>query len=714
MSETDRRAFIKALGVGSAAAMLPASIGRALAIPANKVTGTIKDVQHVVILMQENRAFDHYFGTLKGVRGFNDPRAVLLANGDAVWYQPSGVGSEYVLPFHPTTPVASGDGDPDMGVTFIEDLDHGWQGTHLAWNYGAYDQWVPNKTSTTMAYLTRADIPYHYALADAFTICDAYHCSLLGPTDPNRYHMWTGWVGNDGKGGGPVVDNAERGYSWSTYPEKLQAAGVTVKCYQDVGLGLTAKEYWGYTSNPYIGNYGDNSLLYFTQYQNATPSSALGKLAKQGTDISASGTLFDQFEADVKAGKLPQVSYIVAPEAYCEHPNWIPNWGAYYISKILDILTATPDVWSKTVFLLTYDENDGFFDHIVPPTPPMSLEQGVSTVGNTNEIFDGVESPGIPADTETGYVPGPYGLGVRVPMIVISPWSKGGYVNSQVFDHTSIIRFLEQRFGPSEPNITTWRRTVSGDLTSCFNFETPNNVKLPALPSDAAYAPPTAADIKAGTRFADYVPVPPTTGAVPTQESGVKPARALPYKPVVTAAVSRTHNTVTLTFANNGTVGICYHVRQAGGAAGPWSFTIAPGHTAEYIWNLGIDGLGDHYDLSVYGPNGFYRRFAGSVAEGAVNLSVETSHDMQAETLNLIVTNLGNTQADVKIENVYNGNTESKKLAAGHVFATTWNLAKNYNWYDLTVTVGGSSGFVQQLAGHFEDGKDSYTDPAMA
>src|SRR5277367_612432 len=381
---TDRRTFLQLLTTGAASAAFPASIARALAIPANHRTGTIEDVEHIVFMMQENRSFDHYFGTLRGVRGFGDPRTIKLPSGKSVWYQPDTTNPDgYVLPFHP--------GAPNLGLQFIQDLAHDWTTTHGAWNNGTYDQWVPNKGTTTMAHLTRADIPFHYALADAFTVCDGYHCSLLGPTDPNRYHMWTGWVGNDGQGGGPVVDNAEQGYSWSTYPEKLQAAGISCKIYQDVGTGLTADGFWGWTSNPYIGNYGDNSLLYFFQYQQAAAGSPLANMALTGTNISAGGTLFDAFAADVAAGKLPQVSWIVAPEGYCEHPNWIPNWGAYYTSKILDVLTANPEVFSKTVFFLTYDENDGFFDHIVPPTPPMSNAQGISTVGTVNEIFDGTE-----------------------------------------------------------------------------------------------------------------------------------------------------------------------------------------------------------------------------------------------------------------------------------------------------------------------------------
>src|SRR5579863_10308859 len=452
---TDRRSFLQLLGAGAFAGSFTASIKRALAIPAHNRTGTLADVEHIVFLMQENRSFDHYFGTLRGVRGFGDPRAVRLPSGDPVWNQPNGATP--VLPFRPTA--------PDLGLQFLEDLPHDWKTTHLAWNGGKYDAWVPNKGTSTMAYLTRNDIPFHYALADAFTVCDAYHCSLLGPTDPNRYHMWTGWVGNDGSGGGPVIDNAEAGYGWSTYPEVLQAAGISWKVYQDIGDGLDGPDFWGWTSDAYIGNYGDNSLLYFFQYQNAVAGSPLANGAKVGTNIAVSGGLFDQLRADVAGGTLPQVSWIVAPEAYTEHPNWPANYGAWYVSQMLDIFTSNPDVWSKTVFILTYDENDGFFDHIVPPTPPQSRAEGISTVATTNEIFPG----------DSSYATGPYGLGVRVPMIVISPWSKGGYVNSQVFDHTSLIRFVEQRFGPLEPNITPWRRAVTGDLTSAFNFRNPND-----------------------------------------------------------------------------------------------------------------------------------------------------------------------------------------------------------------------------------------------
>src|SRR5262245_61858459 len=211
--------------------------------------------------MQENRAFDHYFGTLRGVRGFGDPRPMTLPSGQPVWFQPNGAG--FLLPFHPSV--------PNFGLAFLEDTPHGWSDTHAAWNNGKYDQWIATKGRSTMAFYTRDDIPFFYSLADAFTICDAYHCSFLGATDPNRYHMWTGWVGNDGKGGGPVINNAEAGYDWSTYPERLERNGVSWKIYQDIGVGLDEAGVWGFTDDAYIGNFGDSSLLYFHQYQNAKP-----------------------------------------------------------------------------------------------------------------------------------------------------------------------------------------------------------------------------------------------------------------------------------------------------------------------------------------------------------------------------------------------------------------------------------------------------------
>src|SRR5262245_61733748 len=428
---TDRRTFLKLLGAPAMAAALPANVAKLLALPAQGRTGTIADVEHIVILMQENRSFDHYFGTMRGVRGFADPRVMKLPSGQPVWQQPNGAG--YVLPFRP--PVEQ------VGMTFLSDPPHGWIDGHNAWNDGKYDKWIANKGITAMTYHQRHDLPYHHALADAFTICDAYHCSIMGPTDPNRYHMFSGWVGNNGSAGpngdpatgeGPVITNAELGYGWSTYPERLQRNNISWKVYQDTGVGLTADGFWGWTGDdPFIGNYGDNSLLYFKQYQNAPDSDALARRARTGTTVRNvnrdPNRLFDIFREDVRTGQLPQVSFIVAPEAYTEHPNWAPNWGAWYISQFADVLVENPDLWSKMALLINYDEEGGFFDHMVPPTPPMTAAHGASTVSIQDEIFPGARRPG---PNGAVFQPGPYGLGERVPMIVVSPWSKGGFVNS--------------------------------------------------------------------------------------------------------------------------------------------------------------------------------------------------------------------------------------------------------------------------------------------
>jgi phospholipase C len=558
MTTVDRRTFLRVLGSGALAAAAPGSIDRALAIPANNRRGTIEDIEHIVILTQENRAFDHYFGALRGVRGFGDPRPVVLPSGRPVWYQPDGNG--YLLPFHPTA--------PDLGLQFLEDTPHGWTDTHAAWNGGTYDQWIANKGRTTMAYLTRRDIPFHYALADAFTICDAYYCSFMGPTDPNRYHMWTGWVGNDGRGGGPVINNAEEGYDWSTYPERLERAGISWKIYQDIGVGLDAAGFWGWTNDPYIGNYGDNSLLYFHQYQNARPGEPLYEKARTGTNVAVGGTLFDVLRDDVRRNRLPQVSWIAAPEAFSEHGNWPANYGAWYTSQVLDALTSNPQLWSKTVLFINYDENDGFFDHLVPPTPPRSASDGLSTVDARNEIFPG--RPGNPS--------GPYGLGVRVPMIVVSPWSKGGWVCSETFDHTSLIGFIERRFAAGRPdlietNITAWRRAICGDLTSAFDFATPNAARV-VLPATAAYAPPDH------ERHPDYVPVPPTHQELPSQERGTRPARALPYELHVSGRVEIASGAFRIEFANTGRAGACFQVRSGTSADGPRTYTVEAGKIA--------------------------------------------------------------------------------------------------------------------------------------
>jgi phospholipase C len=690
MPSINRRKFLQlgaGAAAGTAASMLSPSIARAAAIPANRRTRSIRDVEHVVVLMQENRSFDHYFGTMRGVRGFGDPHPVTLPSGRSVFHQPDGTGE--VLPFHPDL--------ANLGLAFLEDLDHGWSNGHDVFNHGLYDRWIPNKTRATMAYLTRRDIPFHYALADAFTICDAYHCSLIGPTDPNRYYMWTGWVGNDGKGGGPVIANDELGYSWTTYPERLERAGISWRIYQDAGDGLDAAGFWGWTSDPYIGNYGDNSVLYFTQYQNARRGDALYDRARTGTDAKGGQDFFELLRADVVGGNLPQVSWIVAPETYTEHPNWPANYGAWYLAGVLDALTADPEVWSKTALFVNYDENDGFFDHVVPAYPPMTPDDGASTVSTALEFYHG--EAGLP-NASTG-VPGPYGLGWRVPMFVVSPWSKGGFVCSQVFDHTSTIQFLEKRFGVKEPNITPWRRAVCGDLTAAFDFASADD-RLPALPDTAGYAPPDR------LRHPDVVPVPPAVQNVPAQETGVRRARPLPYD--LDATVTVRGAGPSLTFTNRGAAGAVFHTRARtdGGSPAMQAKMFTVGAGSELSAAFPTSGGGYHVD--VHGPNGFYRQFAaGSLAAG---LEVAVHPAGSGAVLRLVVTNSGRP-VDVTVASAYgHGRRVTERIRTGGRLEYVVP-DDTQGWYDVTVTSGADAAFVRRLAGHVEDGRPSVSDPAL-
>ncbi|KDN19115.1 phosphocholine-specific phospholipase C [Amycolatopsis rifamycinica] len=666
MTDVNRRRFLQLAGGTAALSALSTSIARAAEIPAHHRTGTLRDVEHIVVLMQENRSFDHYFGTLRGVRGFGDPRPVTLANGKSVWAQSDG--KRDILPFRPEA--------DNLGLQFIQDLPHGWKDTHAAWNAGRYDKWVPAKGSTTMAYLTREDIPFHYALADSFTICDAYHCSFMGSTDPNRYYMWTGYTGNDGKGGGPVLGNDEKGYSWTTYPERLERAGVSWKIYQDIGDGLDAAGSWGWIEDAYRGNYGDNSLLYFDSYRNAKPGDALYEKARTGTDAKAGEGYFDRLRADVKAGKLPQVSWITAPEAFCEHPNWPVNYGAWYIAQVLDALTANPDVWSKTALFITYDENDGFFDHVVPPY----ATAGQSTVDTTGEIFAG--SAANPA--------GPYGLGQRVPMLVVSPWSKGGYVCSETFDHTSIIRFVERRFGVHEPNISAWRRSVCGDLTSAFDFAR-TDAAVPALPDTAGYFPP---DRK---RHPDYVPAVPDRIVLPKQEPGLRPARALPYDLAADAQVGTALN---LTFVNQGRAGATFYVTSPGGE--PRTYTAGAG--CSLAATLPVSG---GYDYTVHGPNGFVRQFRG----GSAGPEVSARPEGRSGNLALVLTNSGPAPVRLTLTDAYGHRSTSRLLRPGARVVEVVDTRRSGHWYDVSIVSDHDPRFLRRLAGHVETGRPSTSDP---
>ncbi|WP_322767878.1 phosphocholine-specific phospholipase C [Frankia sp. Cr1] len=686
MTSVNRRRLLQIAGGSTAMSLLSPSIARAAEIPANRRTGSLRDVEHIVVLMQENRSFDHYFGTLRGVRGFGDPRPVVLPSGKPVWYQSDG--TKDVLPFRP-------DAD-NLGMQFLESIPHDWNSGHQAWNQGRYDRWVPAKTDVTMAYLTREDMPFHYALADAFTICDSYHCSLIGPTDPNRYYMWTGYVGNDGTGGGPVITNAEAGYSWTTYPERLEKAGVSWKIYQDIGDGLDGPGGWGWIEDAFRGNYGDNSLLYFDQYRNASPGNPLYDKARTGTDVKHGDGYFDIFKADVLAGKLPQVSWIVAPESFCEHGNWPVNYGAWYIAQVLDALTADPAVWSKTALFINYDENDGFFDHIVPPYPPSSPARGQSTADISGELF-------TPSGTDT-HVAGPYGLGQRVPMLVVSPWSKGGWVCSQVFDHTSVVQFIEQRHGVHEPNISPWRRAVCGDLTAAFDFSR-TNARVAPLPDTHGYLPPDQ------NRHDDYVPKPPTNPALPQQEPGLRPARPLPYDLAVDGRTNAAKNRVRIDFSNYGKAGANFYVTSTTQPDGPWTYTVEAGRALSGSWTIAPANQGA-YEFSVHGPNGFFRQFIGRV--GVAGAQVDARRGGDDGELRLVLGNNGATSVRLTITDTYSpAHPASYQVEPDAHVVHTADIRHSNCWYDLSVVSDRDSTFLRRLAGHVETGAASTSEPAI-
>jgi phospholipase C len=759
MSNTDRRQFMQMLGTGAVASALGSTITKALAIPANHRTGTINDVEHVVILMQENRPFDHHFGTLRGVRGFADPRAVKinfpLQSGElvkaSVFLQPAGANSiaaGFSVPANFGTLGGPANGVPvippfrvdptkfgltSFGNAYFPGTDHGWSGTHDAWNFGQYDRWAIDKGPVAMAYFTRVDIPYHYALADAFTVLDSYHCSIMGPTNPNRCYLWTGSIGNvdylgaggtDGFGSGPITGNglSPLGHylAWETFPEVLDKAGVTWKVYQDLAGATFAPDFGdGGAAGNFDGNFTDNSLLYFAQYAASSPGSSLFDNGCTGTSLVSTQpaanapasawkawalSQFDQFKADVQNGTLPQISWVVAPAGYTEHSDFPVNYGAWYISQVLDILVSNPDVFSKTVFIVNYDEADGSFDHIVPPSPPPAVpaspDTGASTVDYHNEIVT------------TSTPNGPIGLGTRVPCIVISPWSKGGYVNSQVFDHTSTIQFIEKRFGVFERNISPWRRAVCGDLTSVFNFKNPNEdrdedqVKLPStdgyLPSvgelSGAVSPPdvvvTTSDVIIG---------------VPAQERGVRPARALPYELNVHRTVQASSTTVELDFINSGKAGAVFQVRPGSTTEPVRNYTVEPGKKLSGAWT--VSGA---YDLTVYGPNGFTRHFKGSVGSAAAALRVHSEYGKDDEvSIFLSLQNAGSQKASVTVLNAYSGEKLMRVLAPGGHADGKLSLERFRGWYDIVVTVAEDPSFEHRLAGHVETERDSISDPAM-
>jgi phospholipase C len=488
-----RRDAVK-LGVAAGAySLIPgcSAINKAISGGSSGSTSTcakITDIQHVVILIQENRSFDHYFGSYKGALGFSQSsNAYKQSDPGNSTASPAGL----LYPFHLDS--------SKWNAACTHDIDHSWVIQHQSWNNGANDGFVTshipinaNDAVLTMGYYTRSDLPYYYAVADAFTLCDKYHSSVIGPTDPNRLYTMAASIDPDGKNGGPLlqtlVGNRSSMYgklTYTTMPEQLQARGISWKVYSTPDQSIQN------------GTISDNVLPYFKNFQD--PSTQLYK--------NAFGPQFPvDFVADATGGHLPQVSWIIPSVVESDHPPSPSLLGELTLATIINALTANTAQWAKTVLFVTYDENGGFFDHVPPPTAPP---------GTPGEYITGAP---VPDASVLGGINGPIGLGFRVPMLIISPFSRGGFISSDVFDHTSMLRFLETRFGAEVPNLSAWRRSAVGDMTSAFNFSK-RDTSVPVLPTLNAADPALITGcINALTGTVAY-PIP-NPQSLPTQESG--------------------------------------------------------------------------------------------------------------------------------------------------------------------------------------------------
>jgi len=722
--KSTRRNFLKWMAQTSVAstsmATLPASIAKALAIAPSSPSGSIQDVKHVVIFMQENRSFDHYFGCLKGVRGFGDPRPTYTRQGKPVWQQNIEYG-RFQLPF-PLS--AGGDSDPafDRSQCLPKDLPHNWKYSQKMWAH--YDVWIQEKGSMSMGYLSRKELPFYYALADAFTIGDAYYASVFGPTDPNRMFLFSGTNGvSVGRDGRHTLSNVDDGnetscmsrdkkewkspYLWTTYAERLSQHGISWKVYQE------------------YDNYGDNSLAYFPQFRNLNLDDPAQKdryqrgraYAGETSQLDAKGlplntnppdaqALVDYFAQDVRSGNLPAVSWIVAPTKFCEHPEKNPpGYGESLTSRILDVLTEDPKVWSQTVLLLCYDEEGGFFDHMPPPVAPSSRNQGYSTVSTEGEISVGEA----------------FGLGARLPFMAISPWSRGAYVCSEVFDHTSILRFLEQRFGVMEPNISAWRRSVCGDLTSMFDFQRQDNQRPEPL-----FSTPHQHYIENAQRSCNSVksnlPLNPTS--LPQQErdttespfANTRPARATNYVLEVNGAFQKEADCFAIQLNNTGKSGAVFTVYANGHNAGPWYYTIGSEKNFTETWSLD-DFASRRYALRVFGPNGFLREFQGEQRH-QVEAQIQTLDSNsrvadQSPVLKLTLSNASDqTQALLVTDTFYGAPEQSIQLAPFSSQTLYFNQENSFGWYDIQVRLANDKVYVRRFAGHIETGRPSRSDPA--
>ena len=832
-----RRSFLRKAAVltGSAGVwnVLPISIEKALAISPDKGT-TFYDAEHVVMLMQENRSFDHCFGTLRGVRGFNDPLAISLPDKNPVWFQPDKAGNRFV-PFRLDI--------KDTRATWMGGVPHSWTDQVDARNEGKYDGWIEAKRPgnkefkdipLTMGYYTREDIPFYYALADAFTVCDQHFCAALTGTTTNRNYFWVGKTHGEPNEKARVRNselNDEHEVNWATFPERLEDHGISWKVYQnEVSLPTNVED------DSLLANFTDNNLEWFTQYgvrfstafhdflkkrdkelpgelviletQNSEPAGNREELIRQIAekkkeledvrkylqewtpgrfkqisarqqsihakafttnvgdpdyhkieDLSYSengeerstkvpkGDILHQFRKDVNEGNLPTVSWLVAPQKFSDHPS-APWYGAWYVSEVLDILTKNPEVWKKTIFILNYDENDGYFDHIPPfvAPDPRSEEAGKTSKGlDVTGEFVTIEEELKAGFKKENSRTGPVGLGFRVPLIIASPWSRGGWVNSQVCDITSTIQFMEKFLSRktgkkiAEPNISSWRRAISGDLTSAFRPYNGEKITMPdwldrnkhvreiynarfkQLPNN--FKSLSAEEARESGKNS-------ALSILPEQEPGTKPSNGLKYELHVDGRISDDGKDFTIRFQSakeifgDEALGAPFNVYAPGSywnkenetfePVKTWSFAVKSGDVIEYNWPLSAFE-GDQYHLRVYGPNGFFREFFGSnhgrleVICGGVRKGKRVTGQLKIN-----VKNSGKQKLRLQlVDNKYQNISKDFDLKSGATEYITLETSSVYGWYNFVVRSLDSENHRIHYAGRVETGADTISDPYM-
>lgn len=647
-------------------------------------SGGLSAIRHVVFLMQENRSFDHYFGSgFRGVRGFEDRNIVKRPGpqGRTVLEQPD--------PYNPTRCFLPYRLNPQGGKLAPDS--HDWDTGHKAWNNGSYDQWIAAKGEVTMGYFDQSEVVGTYrALAERFTVCDSYHCSVMSETTSNRNYLFSGFGGWEPDGsrvtGAAAHDREDQtaGYNWQSYPEILEANG------DPFGAdGISWRVYQGWD------NFYDNNLEFHAEFKrifqavlkNAKLSykslfdfyedpetvrpEDVEALAKAVADLPpADRSLYDRglfrcppapgpmknpktykdfvyaFAQDVAAGKVPRVSYLVPSKADSEHPgNSAPTDGEEVVRQVLDVIASDDDMWDSTVLFISYDENDGFFDHVPPPVPPLKVD---------DEYVNGQ----------------PIGLGMRVPMIAVSPWTVGGYVNSQLFDHTSQVRFLEEWLGVRQPAISRWRRTVAGDLTSVFNFDRTGDL------------PPQPADL---TR---------------------RLARPLPYQADAHGALHRDAGAFFLWMTNTGAASAHLTLYAYDAYDAPQHFDVL-GAVAAPVHVPLKDGK---YDFFVTGPNGFRREFAGFVGGASDEADVATAvAPAPTRTLTLTITSPSTQSQAVTLAARHYSTAKPLHgtVVAGKPLVLTWDTEDAQGWYDLDLSITEDKFFRRRLMGHIENGHPS-------